>query len=162
MQKKAEEVMRGDVTIKPPREGGKYKGEVVLNREEGFLQKVGDKSLIYHRHADLELTERLKWLNENKRLQTNDVQVYYEGSKGKAYPWDREKEATEKTFAELRKRASVLPDADRETFLKGLEIIAKHRRKLRSRGAGLSTFRLARKGKQWQLMQDVTGLTIRI
>jgi len=80
------------VSIVTARENGSYLGAVVLNSDEWLAQAVGHKgtTVVIHKKDCIDfVSDKLKWLNNNKRMNTCDIQVHYDGDKAKAYPWDR-------------------------------------------------------------------------
>jgi hypothetical protein len=81
--------------VHPAKENGTYKGKVIFTNEHYVGQAVGreGKMAIVHRKADIELQgNELKWRMENNRLNNAGVQVFYNGDKGKAYPFNLEKQ----------------------------------------------------------------------
>ncbi|MDR1709144.1 MAG: hypothetical protein LBS70_05430 [Candidatus Accumulibacter sp.] len=81
-------------SIVPAKENGNYKGTIILNADNYIVQTVGKeaRTAVVHRKEDVALMgSRLQWRDENKKLHNADVQIYYNGNKAKAYPWDREK-----------------------------------------------------------------------
>jgi putative DNA primase/helicase len=92
-----------------PREnGGPYRGEV-LNTEHYLIQSVATRSVVFHRKDQMMfVSERLKWMDENARLNGSELQVGYEGERPKVYPWDRARDLLERTVASLKKSAQEL------------------------------------------------------
>lgn len=81
--------------VHPAKENGTYKGKVIFTNEHFVGQAVGreGKMAIVHRKADVEMQgNELKWRMENNRLNNAGVQVFYNGDKGKAYPFNLEKQ----------------------------------------------------------------------
>lgn len=105
----------------PAREDGSYKGRVLLNSDQYLVQSVGaeGRSAVVHRKGDVELQgSNLKWRDENKRMGSVDVQVHYDGDKGKVYPWDREREAADRLKARAESYAKGISDPkEREAFV---------------------------------------------
>ena len=73
-----------------PREnGGPYRGEV-FNTEHYLIQEVSTRSVVFHAKSDMEfVSDRLRWMDENQRLNGAEVQVGYDGARARVYPWDR-------------------------------------------------------------------------
>lgn len=81
--------------VHPAKENGTYKGKVIFTNEQFVGQQVGreGKMAIVHRKSDVEMQgNELKWRLENNRLNNAGVQVFYNGDKGKAYPFNLEKQ----------------------------------------------------------------------
>lgn len=94
------------IRMATPREnGGPYRGEV-FNTEHYLIQEVWTRSVVFHAKANMEfVSDRLRWMDENQRLNGAEVQVGYDGSHGKVYPWDRARDLLERTVASLKKSA---------------------------------------------------------
>ncbi|CAM2187978.1 DNA replication protein [Paraburkholderia sacchari] len=92
-----------------PREnGGPYRGEV-FNTEHYLIQEVATRSVVFHRKDQMTfVSERLKWMDENARLNGSELQVGYDGCKAKVYPWDRGRELLERAVGSLKKSAREL------------------------------------------------------
>ncbi|AOK19225.1 DNA replication protein [Burkholderia ubonensis] len=92
-----------------PREnGGPYRGEV-FNTEHYLIQEVATRSVVFHRKDQMTFTsDRLKWMDENARLNGSELQVGYDGAQAKVYPWDRARDLLERTVASLKKSAREL------------------------------------------------------
>ena len=92
-----------------PREnGGPYRGEV-FNTEHYLIQEVATRSVVFHPKAQMEfVSERLRWMDENARLNGSELQVGYEGDRPKVYPWDRARDLLERTVGSLKKSAREL------------------------------------------------------
>ena len=92
-----------------PREhGGPYRGEV-FNTEHYLIQEVATRSVVFHRKDQLTfVSERLKWMDENARLNGSELQVGYDGGRAKVYPWDRARDLLERTVGSLKKSAREL------------------------------------------------------
>ncbi|WP_035546126.1 PriCT-2 domain-containing protein [Burkholderia sp. 9120] len=92
-----------------PREnGGPYRGEV-FNTEHYLIQEVATRSVVFHRKDQMEfISERLKWMDGNARLNGSEVQVGYDGDRSKVYPWDRARDLLERTVGSLKKSAHEL------------------------------------------------------
>lgn len=84
-----------DVTLKPARDGGAYKGKVLHSDSNFVVQGVGTKgnSAVVHRSNELDFeSSNLKWCHEHNRLGSRDVQVHYGADgRGKVYPYDAER-----------------------------------------------------------------------
>ncbi|MBY4867729.1 PriCT-2 domain-containing protein [Burkholderia anthina] len=92
-----------------PREnGGPYRGEV-FNTEQYLIQEVATRSVVFHRKDRMMfVSERLKWMDENARLNGSELQVGYDGAQAKVYPWDRARDLLERTVGSLKKSAREL------------------------------------------------------
>jgi len=94
------------IRMATPREnGGPYRGEV-FNTEHYLIQEVSTRSVVFHAKTNVEfVSDRLRWMDENQRLNGAEVQVGYDGTHGKVYPWDRARDLLERTVASLKKSA---------------------------------------------------------
>ncbi|MEX3916415.1 PriCT-2 domain-containing protein [Paraburkholderia sp. BR10872] len=94
------------IRMATPREnGGPYRGEV-FNTEHFLIQEVSTRSVVFHEKANMEfVSDRLRWMDENQRLNGAEVQIGYDGNRGKVYPWDRVRDQLERTVASLKKSA---------------------------------------------------------
>ncbi|RZF31222.1 DNA replication protein [Paraburkholderia sp. UYCP14C] len=92
-----------------PREnGGPYRGEV-FNTEHYLIQEVATRSVVFHRKDQMTfVSERLKWMDENARLNGSELQVGYDGGEARVYPWDRARELLERAVGSLKKSAREL------------------------------------------------------
>jgi putative DNA primase/helicase len=92
-----------------PREnGGPYKGEV-FNTEHYLIQEVATRSVVFHSKEQMEfVSDRLRWMDENARLNGSELQIGYDGDKPKVYPWDRARDLLERTVGSLKKSAREL------------------------------------------------------
>ncbi|POM13985.1 DNA replication primase [Burkholderia cepacia] len=92
-----------------PREnGGPYRGEV-FNTEHYLIQQVATRSVVFHRKDRLTfVSDRLKWMDENARLNGSELQVGYDGGQAKVYPWDRARDLLERMVGSLKKSAREL------------------------------------------------------
>ena len=92
-----------------PREnGGPYRGEV-FNTEHYLIQEVATRSVVFHRKDRMTfVSERLKWMDENARLNGSELQVGYDGGQAKVYPWDRARDLLERMVGSLKKSAREL------------------------------------------------------
>ncbi|PYE18416.1 putative DNA primase/helicase [Paraburkholderia silvatlantica] len=92
-----------------PREnGGPYRGEV-FNTEHYLIQEVATRSVVFHSKAEMTfVSERLKWMDENARLNGSELQVGYDGSQAKVYPWDRARDLLDRAVRSLKKSAQEL------------------------------------------------------
>jgi putative DNA primase/helicase len=114
-----------DASVNPAREGGGYKGKVLLNSGDYLVQAVGRDggSAVVHRKADLTMVgSNLEWRNTNERLQAVDVQIHYTGDKAKVFPWNREREDQLRFMNRAKDYAQTIKsDTERGVFLKHLE-----------------------------------------
>lgn len=114
-----------DAPVNPAREGGGYKGKVLLNSGDYLVQAVGrdSSSAVVHRKADVAMVgSNLEWRNKNDRLQSVDVQIHYEGGQAKVYPWNREKEDQLRFMNKAKDYAKTISnDKERASFLKHIE-----------------------------------------
>jgi putative DNA primase/helicase len=92
-----------------PREnGGPYRGEV-FNTEHYLIQEVATRSVVFHPKGQMEFaSDRLRWMDENARLNGSELQVGYDGERPKVYPWDRARDLLERTVGSLKKSAREL------------------------------------------------------
>ncbi|RQR75250.1 PriCT-2 domain-containing protein [Burkholderia sp. Bp9015] len=92
-----------------PREnGGPYRGEV-FNTEHYLIQQVATRSVVFHRKDQMTfVSDRLKWMDENARLNGSELQVGYDGCQAKVYPWDRARDLLERMVGSLKKSAREL------------------------------------------------------
>lgn len=92
-----------------PREnGGPYRGEV-FNTEHYLIQEVAPRSVVFHRKDRMDfVSERLKWMDMNARLNGSEVQIGYDGDWPKVYPWDRARDLLDRTVGSLKKSAREL------------------------------------------------------
>ena len=92
-----------------PREnGGPYCGEV-FNTEHYLIQEVATRSVVFHRKDQMTfVNDRLKWMDENARLNGSELQVGYDGSQAKVYPWDRARDQLDRAVGSLKKSAREL------------------------------------------------------
>jgi putative DNA primase/helicase len=92
-----------------PREnGGPYRGEV-FNTGHYLIQEVATRSVVFHRKDQMTfVSERLKWMDENVRLNGAELQVGYDGSEAKVYPWDRARDLLDRAVRSLKKSAQEL------------------------------------------------------
>ncbi|CAG4913587.1 PriCT-2 domain-containing protein [Paraburkholderia gardini] len=94
------------IRMATPREnGGPYRGEV-LNAEHYVIQEVATRSVVFHRKDRMEfVSDRLKWMDQNQRMNGAEVQIGYDGDRPKVYPWDRAREQLERVVTSLKKSA---------------------------------------------------------
>jgi putative DNA primase/helicase len=92
-----------------PREnGGPYRGEV-FNTEHYLIQEVATRSVVFHSKTQMEfVSERLRWMDENARLNGSELQIGYEGDRARVYPWDRARDLLDRTVGSLKKSAREL------------------------------------------------------
>ncbi|MEX3844288.1 PriCT-2 domain-containing protein [Paraburkholderia sp. BR10882] len=89
----------------PRGNGGPYRGEV-FNTEHYLIQEVSTRSVVFHAKANVEfISDRLRWMDENQRLNGAELQIGYDGNRAKVYPWDRARDLLERTVASLKKSA---------------------------------------------------------
>ncbi|SDE09205.1 hypothetical protein [Paraburkholderia lycopersici] len=104
----AQQRFGADVRMGVPRENGLYKGEV-FNTDRYLVQEVATRSVVFHDKQNMEFVDsRLKWCNENQRLNGAEVQVGYTGDQSKVYPYDRQRDQMEKVVRSLKKSATEL------------------------------------------------------
>lgn len=85
---------QGSVVL-PARSNGTYKGKIIYTDDHFVGQQVGrdGKKAILHRKEDLALQgNELKWRLDNNRLNNAGVQVFYNGDRAKAYPFNLERQ----------------------------------------------------------------------
>lgn len=92
----------------PKQNEGPYSGEV--HAIPGYLiQEVGPRSLVVHDKSAITFeNSRLKWMDENQKLNGHELALYYNGDKGKAYPFDRVRNDLDKAVASFKKSARDL------------------------------------------------------
>ncbi|RQR43508.1 DNA replication protein [Burkholderia sp. Bp9131] len=92
-----------------PREnGGPYRGEV-FNTEHYLIQQVATRSVVFDRKDRMTfVSDRLKWMDENARLNGSELQVGYDGGQAKVYPWDRARDLLDRMVGSLKKSAREL------------------------------------------------------
>jgi len=89
----------------PRAHGGPYRGEV-FNTEHYLVQEVAPRSVVFHAKAQMTfVSDRLRWMDENHRLNGADVQIGYDGERAKVYPWDRTRDQLERAVASLKRSA---------------------------------------------------------
>ncbi|MBU9205464.1 hypothetical protein KTD31_29315 [Burkholderia multivorans] len=104
----AQQRFGADIRMGVPRENGMYKGEV-FNTDRYLVQEVATRSVVFHDKQNMEFVDsRLKWCNENQRLNGADVQVGYVDDQPKVYPYDRQRDQMEKVVRSLKKSATEL------------------------------------------------------
>lgn len=98
-----------DIRMGMPREnGGPYRGEV-FNTDAWLVQEVATRSVVFHAKDKMAfVSERLRWLDANQRLNGSDLQIGYDGDRPQAYPWDRSRDQLVRTVASLKKSAKEL------------------------------------------------------
>src|SRR5471032_1069086 len=85
--------------------GGPYRGEV-LNTEHYVIQEVATRSVVFHRKDHMEfVSDRLKWTDQNQRMNGAEVQIGYDGDRPNVYPWDPARDQLERVLASLKKSA---------------------------------------------------------
>ncbi|MDN7999992.1 hypothetical protein QZN00_22895 [Burkholderia multivorans] len=108
----AQQRFGADIRMGVPRENGLYKGEV-FNTDRYLVQEVATRSVVFHDKQNMEFVDsRLKWCNENQRLNGADVQVGYTGDQSKVYPYDRQRDQMEKVVRSLKKSGGELGFGD--------------------------------------------------
>lgn len=92
-----------------PREnGGPYRGEV-FNTNHYLIQEVATRSVVFHPKEQMEFaSDRLRWMDENARLNGSELQIGYDVDRPKVYPWDRARDLLERTVGSLKKSAREL------------------------------------------------------
>ncbi|QGG78951.1 KfrB domain-containing protein [Pseudomonas syringae] len=93
----------------PAKENGSYKGPVIHADSAYLVQAVGKdhKTAVIHQRADVQLMgAALQSRDARNDLVNRNVQLHYRGDQAKGYPWDAEKEATQ--------RAARAPDRPAE------------------------------------------------
>lgn len=135
-----------------PREnGGPYRGEV-FNTEHYLIQEVATRSVVFHPKVRMEfVSERLRWMDENARLNGSELQVGYDGDHAKVYPWDRARDLLERTVGSLKKSAREL------NFSPNLEVMldqSQTRSWARIREARAAALE---QSKEWTASQDPPG-----
>lgn len=104
----AQQRFGADIRMGVPRENGLYKGEV-FNTDRYLVQEVATRSVVFHDKQNMEFVDsRLKWCNDNQRLNGAEVQVGYTGDQSKVYPYDRQRDQMEKVVRSLKKSATEL------------------------------------------------------
>ena len=138
------------IRMATPREnGGPYRG-VVFNTEHYLIQEVATCSVVFHAKARMEfISERLRWMDENQRLNGADVQIGYDGERPKVYPWDRTRDQLERTVASLKKSAREVGfDTELDATLEQLQAASWTRiREARAAALAQSKERAAREAK---------------
>jgi hypothetical protein len=133
----AQQRFGADVRMGVPRENGLYKGEV-FNTDRYLVQEVATRSIVFHDKQNMEFVDsRLKWCNENQRLNGAEVQVGYTGDQSKVYPYDRQRDQMEKVVRSLKKSAAELGFS--ESFSNQLD---------------------AAKGKSWERVKAARGVAL--
>ncbi|MFT3960957.1 PriCT-2 domain-containing protein [Propionivibrio sp.] len=96
-------------TLYAPREnGGPYSGEV--HEAPGYLiQEVGSRSLVVHDKTTLQFAnDRLKWMDENQKLNGHELSVFYNDNQAKVYPYDRVRDELDRAVGSFKKSAKEL------------------------------------------------------
>ncbi|MCF3643141.1 hypothetical protein LXM94_24595 [Rhizobium sp. TRM95111] len=131
-----------EAELYPAREDGSYKGPVVHADKDFIVQAVGknQQTAVAHRREDVQMQgASLQGRDANNDLVNRNIQVHYRGEQAKAYPWDAQREAQqrsekstdraekrpapgEKVLAEAQKYAqdNIKNPKQREAFLKHL------------------------------------------
>ena len=106
----------------PRKNGGPYRGEV-FNTEHYVIQEVATRSVVFHPKDQMEfVSDRLRWMDENARLNGSELQIGYDADRAKVYPWDRARDLLERTVGSLKKSARELNfSADLEGMLDQLQ-----------------------------------------
>lgn len=106
----------------PRANGSPYRGEV-LNTEHYVIQEVATRSVVFHRKDQMEfVSDRLKWMDQNQRMNGAEVQIGYDGARPKVYPWDRARDQLERVVASLKKSAREVGfGADMDATLEQLQ-----------------------------------------
>lgn len=122
-------------TLYAPREnGGPYSGEV-HNTPDYLIQEVGPRSLVIHDKTTLQFAnDRLKWMDENQKLNGHELSVFYNGDQAKVYPYDRVRDELDRAVGSFKKSAKELgldpqfADQLDKTYAKSMERIQGMRR----------------------------------
>lgn len=124
-----------NVEFNVARENGRYAGPVFTG-EEYLAQRVGDKSVVFHRkdHIDFSTGENLQKRHDTNRLNDTNLSIRYEANQGKAFFHDPQRAAIEEMFSRIKKTGeeTITKPKDFETFSKQLEqiknvMVEKHR-----------------------------------
>jgi len=89
------EKLGADAYAASAREDGGYKGQVIYANNHYLVQAVGKRqeNAVVHRKSDVEfIGQKLAWREEHGLLNGVNVQVHYNGDKGKVYVWNQERE----------------------------------------------------------------------
>ncbi|QVN18990.1 pentapeptide repeat-containing protein [Burkholderia pyrrocinia] len=97
-----------DLRMGTPRENATYRGEA-YNTDRYLVQEVAPRSVVFHKKEGMEFVDnRLKWCNENQKLNGADITVGYDADKAKVFPYDRQRDQFEKAVASLKKSSKEL------------------------------------------------------
>uniref|UniRef100_A0A071MHB6 Uncharacterized protein n=1 Tax=Burkholderia cenocepacia TaxID=95486 RepID=A0A071MHB6_9BURK len=81
----------------------------MFNTEHYLIQQVATRSVVFHRKDRMTfVSDRLKWMDENARLNGSELQVGYDGDQAKVYPWDRARDLLERMVGSLKKSVREL------------------------------------------------------
>lgn len=89
-----------EADVFPAKENGSYKGPVIHADTGYVVQAVGKdhQTAVVHQRADVQMMgAALQSRDARNDLINRNLQVHYRGDQAKAYPWDAEKEATQRT-----------------------------------------------------------------
>lgn len=88
-----------EADVFPAKENGSYKGPVIHADTGYVVQAVGKdhQTAVVHQRADVQMMgAALQSRDARNDLINRNLQVHYRGDQAKAYPWDAEKEATQR------------------------------------------------------------------
>lgn len=88
-----------EADVFPAKENGSYKGPVIHADSGYVVQAVGKdhQTAVIHQRADVQMMgAALQSRDARNDLANRNLQVHYRGDQAKAYPWDAEKEATQR------------------------------------------------------------------
>lgn len=92
-----------DIAVYPAKESGSYRGPVIHADPDFIAQAVGknEQTIIVHRRADLEMVgASLKYADQHDKLEEKNLQIHYEDTRAKAFPWNPEKDKANKEAAQ--------------------------------------------------------------
>lgn len=109
----------------PARADGGYKGRVLLNSDKYLVQSVGRNTYtaVVHKKEGLEMVgSNIQWRDKNQRLGSVDVQIHYDGEKGKVYAWNRQRDDQQRMLNKAQTFAKTITnEKEREAFLSNLK-----------------------------------------
>jgi putative DNA primase/helicase len=109
VKKAAQEIFGNRQTLYAPKEnGGPYNGEI--REVSGYLiQEVGPRSLVVHEQKSLEfVSDRHKWMQENRKINGQEVAIWYKGDEAKVFPYDRVREDMKAAVGSFKKSAKEM------------------------------------------------------
>lgn len=106
-----------NVEFSASRENGRYTGPVFAG-DEYVAQRVGEKSVVFHRRAQVDFTgnENLQKRVGSGRLNDTTLQIRYEGSVGRAFFHDPQRGVIEEMFGRIRSTAADVLGEESEDF----------------------------------------------